>query len=140
MRLSRWTIALYMSLVFLCGGVVGGFGYRLYTMEAVSANTRRSPEEFRKRYMAEMQSRLKLSPAQVSKLETILDETRARFRATRDSINPEMEKIREDQQRQIRESLSPVQSAEYEKMREERDAEIRRRGPGQGPGGPRPPR
>ena len=136
MRLSRWTIALYMGLVFLCGGVVGAFGHRLYMMQTVSANARRSPEEFRKRYMAEMQSRLKLSQAQNSKLETILDDTRARFRATRDSINPEMEKIREDQQRQIREILSAEQATEYEKMRQERDAEMKRRGIT--PGGPPP--
>ena len=138
MKLSRGTIALYMGLVFLCGGVVGGFGHRLFTMRAVSANARRSPEEFRKRFIAEMQSRLKLSGDQTSKLETILDAARARFRATRESINPQMEKIREDQQAQIREILAPEQLAEYEKMRQERETEIRRRG--RGPGGPPPPR
>jgi hypothetical protein len=137
MKLSRGTVALYMGLVFACGAVVGGFGHRLYTTEAVSASTRRSPEEFRKRFMSEMGSRLKLSGDQVGKLEKILDDTRARFRATRDSINPQMDKIREDQHQQIKAILNPDQGAEYEKMRQEREAEVKRNGPPGGPGGPR---
>ena len=50
MKLTRWTVALYMGLVFVCGGVVGAFGHRLYTVSGVSANVAsRNPEEFRKK-------------------------------------------------------------------------------------------
>ncbi len=38
MKLTHWTVALYMGAVFLCGGVAGAFGYRLYTVSSVSAN------------------------------------------------------------------------------------------------------
>ena len=38
MKLTRWTVALYMALVFVCGGVVGAFAHRLYTVSGVSAN------------------------------------------------------------------------------------------------------
>ena len=73
MKLTRWTVALYMALVFACGGVVGAFAHRLYTVSGVSANvSQRNPEEFRKRYMADMKSRLQLSDEQADKLGAIL--------------------------------------------------------------------
>ena len=121
MKLSRWTVAFYMALVFLCGGIVGAFAYRLYTVSGVSANASpRNPEEFRKRFMADLKSRLQLNDDQAAKLGPIMDETRKRFRAARDSIEPEMEKIREDQRQRIGEILSPAQLAEWQKIIDER--------------------
>jgi hypothetical protein len=135
MRLTRWTIALYMGLVFLCGGVVGAFAHRLYTVSTVSANaTTRNPEEFRKRYLADLQARLKLSDDQVVKVNSVMDETRTRFRATRATIEPEMRKIREDQQREISELLSPEQQAEWQKIVEERERNRKNKKRGGGTG------
>ena len=133
MTLSRWKIALYVGLVFISGAVLGAFLHRLYTVSAVSANAPRNPEEFRRRYMEEMKSRLKLTPDQVTGLSTILDETRTRVRATRESIEPDIQKIRDEQQAKVHEILRPDQRGEYDQMRKEREAEIKRRGP-------RPPR
>ena len=85
--MTRWTVALYMALVFACGGVVGAFAHRLYTVSGVSANVgQRNPEEFRKRFMADMKARLQLNDDQAAKLGTIMDETRARFRDVRGEI------------------------------------------------------
>ena len=82
MKTTRWTVALYMALVFVCGGVVGAFAYRLYTVSGVSANVgQRNPEEFRKRFMADLKSRLQLNDDQAAKLGVIMDETRMRVRA-----------------------------------------------------------
>lgn len=128
MTLSRWKIALYVGLVFLSGAVLGAFSHRLYTISGVSANSPRNPEEFRKRYMEEMKSRLKLTADQVTKLSAILDETRARVRSTRESIEPEIRKIRDEQQEKVHQILSAEQRPEYDKMRQEREAEIQRRG------------
>lgn len=128
MTLSRWKIALYVGLVFLSGAVLGAFSHRLYTVSGVSANAPRNPEEFRRRYMEEMKSRLKLSADQVTKLSAILDETRARVRSTRESIEPEIRKIRDEQQEKVHQILSADQRPEYDKMRQEREAEIQRRG------------
>ncbi len=126
MRLTRWTVALYMALVFACGGVVGAFAHRLYTVSGVSANAaQRNPEEFRKRFMADMKGRLQLSDDQADKLSAIMDETRAQFRDVRKKFEPEMQKIREDQRQKISELLSPSQQAEWQKIMEERQ---RRRG------------
>src|SRR5450631_4467112 len=121
MKLTRWTVALYMALVFACGGVVGAFAHRLYTVSGVSANVgQRNPEEFRKRFLTDMKARLQLSEDQAAKLGTIMDETRARFRDAREKFEPEMQKIREDQRQRISELLSPSQQAEWQKIMEER--------------------
>ncbi len=121
MKPTRWTVALYMALVFVCGGVAGAFAHRLYTVSGVSANARqRNPEEFRKRFMADLKSRLQLNDDQAAKLSVILDETRMRVRATRDTIEPELRKIREDQRQRISELLSPSQQVEWQKINDER--------------------
>jgi len=122
MKLTRWTVALYMGLVFVCGGVVGAFGHRLYTVSGVSANVAsRNPEEFRKKYLADIKARLKLTDAQVTQMSAIMDDTRMRFRETRAIIEPQMKKIREDQQRKFAELFSPEQLAEWQKIAEERE-------------------
>ena len=137
MKFTRWTVALYMALVFACGGVVGAFAHRLYIVSGVSANvSQRNPEEFRKRFMADMKARLQLSDDQAAKLSTIMDETRAQFRDVRKKFEPEMEKIREDQRQKISELLSPSQQAEWQKIMEERQ---RRRESKNGREGPPPP-
>jgi len=137
MKLTRWTVALYMALVFVCGGVVGAFAHRLYTVSGVSANAaQRNPEEFRKRFMTDMKARLQLTDDQAAKLGVIMDETRARFREVRETFEPEMQKIREDQRQRIGELLSPGQQAEWQKIMEERQ---RRREGKKGREGPPPP-
>lgn len=125
MKRSRWTIALYVGLVFASGIVVGAFGHRFTVVSAVSANAGRNPEEFRKRFHAEMKSRLSLTKDQIARLDAILEQTRAEFNSTRDSIEPALQKIREDQHQRILAILAPAQRAEYEKMRQEREARIR---------------
>jgi hypothetical protein len=124
MRLSRWTVALYMGIVFLCGGIVGAFGFRLYSVSGVSANVApRNPDEFRKKYLADIKPRLHLSDDQISKMNAIMDVTRMRFRETRESIEPELTKIREDQQRQFADLFSPDQKVEWQKILAERQRE-----------------
>ena len=128
MKLSRWTVALYVGIVFASGAVVGAYGHRFIDVTAVSASARRNPEEFRKRFTAEMKSRLNLTNDQVTKLGAVLDVTQAEFRTTRDSIVPALGKIREEQHRRILAILEPAQQAEYEKMRQEREASTRQEG------------
>jgi hypothetical protein len=121
MKPTRWTVALYMALVFACGGVVGAFVFRLYTVSEVRANvSQRNPEEFRKRFMADLKARLQLNDDQAAKLGAILDETRMRVRAARVTIEPELQKIRDDQKQKITELLSPGQLVEWQKIVDER--------------------
>lgn len=121
MKLSRAAIALYVGLVFASGLVLGAFGQRLYTASTVSPKQRRDPEEFRKRIVAEYESRLKLNAEQITKLNLILDETRQQMEETRQKMRPAYQKIHEEQVAKIREILTPDQQIEYDKMRKERE-------------------
>jgi Spy/CpxP family protein refolding chaperone len=125
MKLSRAAIALYMGLVFVSGAVVGGFSHRLYTVTTVDAKSTPNPEEFRKRYMAEMKSRVNLTPDQLTKLGFILDETRARQRAAQEAskkmLDPEITAIRLEQIEKIRQMLTPEQRPLYDTLRKERE-------------------
>ncbi len=126
MKLTRATIALWMGLVFVCGGVLGALGHRLYTVSAVRASSspgRGNAEEFRQRYTAEIKARLHLTDEQLAKLEAVLDETRLKVRVARTALDPEMKKIRDGQEAQIREILSDEQEAEWSRMQQERDAD-----------------
>ena len=135
MKLSRAAIIIYVGLVFVSGAVLGMFGQRLYDAVPVSSNQNRrpNPEEFRKKMLAEYQSRLKLTDDQVAKLEAITDETRARVSDVRKQMHPEFEKIHQDQTDKVRKILSPDQLLEYEKMHKEREDRQKKNG-GRGPG------
>jgi hypothetical protein len=136
MKLSRTALAFYVGLIFLSGLVLGAFGHRLYTVNSVGAvSNRPNPDEWRKRYMSEMESRLKLSSEQAGQLNTILDETRASFQQVRERMKPEMDAIRDGQAARIRAMLNDTQRHEYEKMRREREENMKKAG---GPGGPPP--
>lgn len=120
MKRSRLSVALYLLVVFLSGAVVGALAHRLYVGERAAPRPRPSPEEYRRRYMEEMRSRLKLSDEQVKQIDAILDETRDRYRA-------QMRAIQEEQSARIMAVLNPEQRSEYQKMRQERE-ERRKRG------------
>lgn len=124
MKLSRWTVALYVGLVFASGVVVGAYGHRFTDLVGVSAKAP-NPDEFRRRFNAEMKTRLQLTAEQSTRLDAILEQTRDEFRATRDGLEPALQKIREEQHQRILEILEPAQRTEYEKMRQEREARIR---------------
>jgi len=144
MKLSRAAIALYVGLVFACGTVLGAFGHRLYMASSVSANflpavmapNRPNPnaEEYRKKQMAEYQSRLKLTPDQVSKFNAIMDETRARVTDIRKQMHPEYVKVHDEQQEKVRKMLTPAQQIELDKMHKEREERQKQSGHGPGPG------
>jgi len=124
---SSLTTAMYLALVFLSGIVVGGFGMRLYTLNPVNANVNpRTPDEFRRRYVAELQSKLKLTDEQVNQLQPILDDTRRRNREFHEKYRPEMKAIQDEQVRRIRAMLTEAQQPAYTKMLEERERERQR--------------
>jgi hypothetical protein len=126
MKLTRTTVAVYASLVFGSGVVVGVFGQRLYTVNTVVAKAPTRSDEWRKRYTAEMQTRLHLKADQLSNLNRILDDTRTRFHEVRERSRPELENVRLQQIEKIRGMLDESQRAEYDKMRAERERNMQR--------------
>ena len=107
MILSRKTTILYSLLVFASGGILGALTHRLYTVSSVAATSRQpsGPDEWRKKYMAEMESRLHLTSDQTLKLTIYLDETRSRVREAHAKAQPEVEQIKRDQREKIKTHL-----------------------------------
>jgi hypothetical protein len=118
MNTNQAKAALFAILLFAFGATVGALGHRYYAATAVSAKT---AEDFRSKYVAEMQTKLHLTQHQVDQLQVILDETKAKFRAARESHHPEMVKIKDDQVTKVKALLSPAQAAQYEAMVAERE-------------------
>ena len=124
MKRSQLTIALSMLTVFLSGSVVGAFAHRLYMVRSTTADApaqRRSPSEFRQRYLNEMKMRLGLDEAQTSRLSGVLDQTRTRFRNFNEKHKTELSGIHEEQVREIRAMLKTDQLPRYEAYLKERE-------------------
>ena len=130
MKRTTRSTALYVALVFLSGAVVGGFAHRLYTLNTVMAGpTSAKPDEFRRKYLDELRSRLGLSEDQLTRINSILDSTKTRYdevRAKWDKeakvkAKPELKAIHEDQIQKVKGILSETQQAEYDKFRAERE-------------------
>jgi|SRR5579859_3985073 len=121
---SKWSAALYLVLVFISGALVGGFAYRLYAVNTVTATAGRrvDPVEWRKRYMDEMRTQVHTDADQEGQINQILDETGAAFATIR---NREKQAYQDEQNAQIAkifELLRPDQRPLYAKLRAEREA------------------
>ncbi len=136
---SKLSAALSVLLVFFSGAVLGAFTYRLYSLPAVQlvkdANVpprKLSPEEWRKKYVADFAGAVKLDEAQITGLNKILDHTREEFDKLNDKIKPEREAldqkwrpdretIQAHQVESINMLLRPEQRPLYDAFRAERE-------------------
>jgi len=117
---SRLSAGIYLLLVFLSGVLVGGFSYRLYMAKAVVAAPPR-PEEWRKHYVDDMRSRVRLDSRQVAELQRILDETRQKVRQLKEQERPLAQAIHDEQVNKVRAMLRDDQRPLYDQFREERE-------------------
>ena len=123
MKRSGMAAVFYLLLTFAAGAAVGGFGHRLYLTHGVRADApvNRS-EEFRRMYLQEMETRLKLSDEQKEKLVTVLDATRNLYRELAEKHRPLYQAIQNSQVEQIDSFLTADQRTEYAKLRKEQEA------------------
>jgi hypothetical protein len=122
--MKRWNppIAVYLFLVFVSGGVVGALAHRMYSPPGARSAQRTSPEEWRRQYLNELETRVSLTPEQVQKVNVILDNTDANFTQIHEKHHLEIEKIKEDHRAKVRAILTAEQLPKYEQLRVERDA------------------
>ncbi len=121
MQRNQLVAAGFAAILFAGGAAVGALGHRYYAATTVSA----SSDVARHRYIQEMQDRLKLTPAQLAQLETILHETKAKTRAVRDTYQPQMLKIKQEHVERVKSILTPEQIPAYEKLVAEREQRSR---------------
>jgi len=135
---SRLSAALSLLLVFLSGGVLGAFTYRLYSISPVQSGRdvapprKLSPDEWRKKYVTDLTAALKLDSQQIVALNAVLDRTRdevgklsQKMKLEHDAVNekwhPDREAIHHEQVESIKGLLTPAQVALYDAYRAERD-------------------
>jgi hypothetical protein len=125
-NLSTWV---YLVLVFASGAALGVFSDHLYTTKTVMAKNvaaaKNESNEFRRKYVEEMRTRLKLDAKQVSTLSQILDETGTQMRDLHEKYKPEMTSIHNAQVDRVKGILTGAQRAEYQRMLDEREVHRR---------------
>jgi Spy/CpxP family protein refolding chaperone len=119
MRRNQWAAAFLALLLFCCGAAVGVLGNRFYSATTVNAN------DSRQRYLADMKSKLNLTETQVAQFDAILDDTKAKYKAVRDSYRPAMLKIKADHIDRIKSILSAQQFDAYRRIVAEREQKSR---------------
>jgi len=128
MKALGWKIALYFAVVFAAGIGVGILAQRYVIAGPARAGAHppRDSERFRKAMVEELTKKLNLDAGQVQRLEGILDESRKAFQDFRERHRDEMKVIYDRQHEQIAAMLRPDQRVIYEKMRAEREAELKK--------------
>ncbi len=121
MKRNQWSAVLLAVLLFSFGAAVGALAHRYYSATVVNAKG----EDLRRHYLSEMRSRLDLTPTQITQLEVIMDDTKAKIRAMRDKHHPEMLQIRAEQISRVKSILTPQQIPIYEQLVAEHERHAR---------------
>lgn len=131
---SRLSAFVSLMLVFLSGALVGVVGYRLWAVNSVTSQPvapkqppHLSPEEFRKRQVADLRQKVGLDDQQVAQYNAILDWTRQQFDQLHDNLNAQGRTIHDQQVAKVDAILRPEQRPLYAKWRADREAERKKR-------------
>ena len=134
---STLGIVLSLTAVFICGALVGGFGYHACTRESAPATVsqdqprRNDPGDMRRRFIATMKRHVDLNEPQIAELNVILDRTEQRLRDVDAKSRPEKQTIMEQQVEEINSILTTSQQDAYARLREEVAEQRRNRRNGQ---------
>jgi hypothetical protein len=128
MNKTKLAVLLPLILVFVSGGMLGAFAYRLYSVPTVQTTggagatppARPTPEEVRRKVVADMTSKVKLDPEQVKQLNAIMDQTHTDFEALREKYKPDWDALN-----QKREALMEKQKPEQDALRTHQTERIR---------------
>ena len=120
MNKAKLSALVSLILVFASGGVLGAFAYRLYSAPSVQVTggpggappSRPSPEEVRRRVVADLTSKVKLDAEQTKQLNAIMDQTHVEFEALREKGKPDWDALN-----QKRDALMEKQRPEQEAIR-----------------------
>jgi flagellar biosynthesis chaperone FliJ len=102
----------YFALTFLLGVIVGGACVYYY---AWSAGHWRPPFN-RQSFVSRLKRELDLSDTQVPQLEQILDGSTRKFRAAQQQADAQLNAIREETRKEIRQILSPQQTQKFDEL------------------------
>lgn len=119
---TRLSAALYLILVFASGILVGVVSHRLYVATAVSAkdSAPKTLDEVRKRYLADMRTKVGVDDDQLASVNRILEETKRKFDDLHAQEKPLKDRISQEQHDAISAVLTAPQKIAFENWRAER--------------------
>ena len=137
----RVSAFLSLLLVFVSGALVGGLGYRWYSVNNAPPDRgsmrkgppptpdeiRRHQEDVKKRILADLVRDVKVDSQQQAQISQILDDVRVQFGQIHDGYQDNLKAMRAKQIERINEVLRPEQRPLYEQWRAKRDAERKKR-------------
>ena len=116
--MKYWKIILVLLAIALLSGYGGGIvGYRIAKEKA---RRRSNPEAWNVTAMRVLEDRLKLAPAQIEKVQAVMDANVVDLVATREETMVKTNVILEKMVAQIERELTPEQAVELLKLRTER--------------------
>jgi Spy/CpxP family protein refolding chaperone len=114
-------------VVFVLGIALGGLGTYVVTTRVQAARPYASLAHNPAGTVAMFTQGLGLSPDQQKQLEAIFNDTRARYAALHQKLDPEYEQVRHQGRERIREMLTPEQQPKFEDLLRQIDEERHKR-------------
>ena len=127
MRRLNLVLLVNLTLIFLSGVVVGGFGYRVFFGDCAKKPVHKTADEVRRDYVASLQKAADLQPAQASQIDQILIDTRAEYLSIHKRIEPDLKALHERQLAKMRAVLTPAQQAKFDEWRDKREHKDRKK-------------
>jgi hypothetical protein len=117
---------LYFALTFILGAVAGGAGLFFYGW--YGGQWRRHPHGHPSKevIVRRLTHDLNLSDAQVRKLGPIIEDSMKKYSTLQSQIEPQFKAIREESRNQIRQILTPEQTAKFDELVRRMDERIKR--------------
>ena len=123
--------ALYLSLVFAAGSILGAAAHRFYAVQSADARvttTRKTSAEYRNELMVCLRTELKLTPQQSEKVSRIYDDVGKQYKEVCKTIDPEVKALRVDRTERIMGLLNDAQKVKYQEILDERERKRKRKG------------
>jgi len=124
-RGSRKAVVL-VFVVFVLGIALGALGTYVVTTRVLAARPQ-SASRTPANTVAMFTRDLNLNPDQQKQIQAILSDTRARYAALHDKLDPEYEQVRQEGRERVREVLTPDQRPKFEDLLRRMDEDRRRR-------------
>jgi Spy/CpxP family protein refolding chaperone len=128
---SRKAVLLVLVL-FALGIALGSVGTYLVTMRVQAARPQATLAHNPARTMRMYTRDLNLSTEQQTQIQTILNDTRARYSALHEKLDPEYEQVRQQGRERIRQILTPEQRPKFEDLLRQIDEDRRQRAASEG--------
>jgi Spy/CpxP family protein refolding chaperone len=118
---------LLVFVLFILGIALGSVGTYLVTLRVQAARPQATLARNPGHTMAMFTRDLNLNPDQQSQIQAILNDTRARYAALHEKLDPEYEQVRHQGRERIRQVLTPEQRPKFEELLRQMDEDRRQR-------------